>query len=194
MLEKSIYGDHELILLLQDNDRMAINIIYDRYWKSLYLSAFAVLGDNEQAQDIVQDVLLQLWIRKDKVKIENLSAYLHTATRYKVLTYIRSAQNRKVILDETEFVRIGGIEDLNDNIHQKDINNLLQKEVLSLPERCRQVFVLSRTEFLTNSEIASKLGITVKAVESQITIALKKLRGKLSDLIIWLFILFSTII
>lgn len=194
MLEKSIYDDHELILLLQDNDRRAISLIYDRYWKRLYLSAFAVLGDNEQAQDIVQDVLLQLWIRKDKVKIENLSAYLHTATRYKVLTYIRSAQNRKVILDETEFERIGGIEDLNDNIHQKDINNLLQKEVLSLPERCRQVFVLSRTEFLTNSEIASKLGITLKAVESQITIALKKLRGKLSDLIIWLFILFFTII
>lgn len=192
MLEKRAYEDRELISLLKEGEQIAINLIYDKYWKRLYLSAYSILGDNDHAQDIVQEVLLQLWIRKDKVEIENLKAYLHTATRYRVLTYMRSADNRKVFLDDSEFERLGGVENLTDKLHVNDINNLLQKEVLSLPERCRQVFLMSRMEFLTNNEIAERLGITVKAVESQMTIALRKLRGKLSDLIIWLFIFLST--
>lgn len=185
-LNNGMYQDHDLLLLLKAGDQVGIRLIYDKYWKPLYLSAYSVLRDTDQAQDIVQEVLFQLWVRRDQVKIDNLSAYLHMATRYKVLTYIRSVHNRKVFLSDEEMEQLGGSEDLNDHIHENDINNLLKKEVLALPERCRQVFQLSRMESFTNKEIAEQLGITVKAVESQITIALRKLRARFGDLIVWL--------
>lgn len=193
MLEKKIYEDFELLALLKNGDQRAINLIYNQYWKGMYLAAYAILGDNDYAQDIVQEVLLQLWIRKDEVKIDHLKAYLFTAVRYKVLTYMRSANNRKVFLEDHEIEQLAGVENLNDNLYVNDIKNLLAKEVLALPERCRQVFELSRVEFLTNSQIADRLGITVKAVESQMTIALRRLRNKLSDVMIWIILFLSAI-
>ncbi|TCQ98905.1 RNA polymerase sigma factor [Sphingobacterium sp. JUb20] len=189
MFEKKVYEDHELISLLKSGEESAITLIYEKFWKRLFLSAYSILKEKDQAQDIVQEVLLQLWIRRDKVEIEKLGAYLQTATRYKVLTYIRSADSRKVFIDDQDLELLAGVEQLNDKLHVNDINILLEKEVLSLPERCRQVFILSRHEFLTNKEIAERLGITVKAVESQITIALRRIRGTLSDFFLLIIIL-----
>lgn len=189
MFEKKVYEDHELISLLKSGEESAITLIYEKFWKRLFLSAYSILKEKDQAQDIVQEVLLQLWIRRDKVEIEKLGAYLQTATRYKVLTYIRSAEFRKVFIDDQDLELLAGVEQLNDKLHVNDINILLEKEVLSLPERCRQVFILSRHEFLTNKEIAERLGITVKAVESQITIALRRIRGTLSDFFMLIIIL-----
>lgn len=191
MFEKRVYEDHELVSLLKSGEESAIKLIYEKFWKRLYLSAYSVLKDNDQAQDIVQEVLLQLWIRREKVDIEKLGAYLQTATRYKVLTYIRSADSRKVFIDQEDLEQLVGEDQLNDKLHLNDISTLLEKEVLSLPERCRQVFILSRQEFLTNKEIAERLGITVKAVESQMTIALRRIRGTLSDFFVWIIILLS---
>lgn len=181
MLGHKVYEDHELIALLKADNQVALKHIYDKYWRSLYLSAYSVLKDNDQAQDIVQDVLLQLWIRKNKVEIEKLGSYLFTAVRYKVLSYIKFADHRKVFIEEGDLEQLAGIEEQHNNLEINDINNLLELGISALPERCRQIFILSRKELLSNKEIAERLGITVKAVESQMTIALKQLRTKMGD-------------
>jgi len=188
MPEQKMYEDHELVALLKEDKQLAIEQIYERYWKRLYLSAYSILKDDEQSQDIVQDVLLQLWIRRNNVKIEKLGSYLFIAVRYKVLTYIRSADNRKVFIEAEKFEQYCGTEEPNHRLNINNINNLLEVGILSLPERCRQVFILSRKEFLSNKEIAERMGITVKAVEWQITIALKHLKTKMSDFLFWIFI------
>ncbi|WP_316838310.1 RNA polymerase sigma-70 factor [Pedobacter nutrimenti] len=181
MLEHKVYADHELIALLKADHQVALKNIYEKYWKRLYLSAYSVLKDSDQAQDIVQEVLLQLWIRKNEADIEKLSAYLFTAVRYKVLSYIRSADHRKVFIEDDDLEQLAGIQEPHNNLELNDIKKILELGISSLPERCRQVFILSRKELLSNKEIAERLGITVKAVESQMTIALKQLRAKMGD-------------
>ncbi|WP_316817599.1 RNA polymerase sigma-70 factor [Pedobacter nyackensis] len=181
MLEHKVYEDHELTALLKADHQVALKHIYEKYWKRLYLSAYSVLKDNEQSKDIVQDVLLQLWVRKNEVKIEKLSSYLFTAVRYKVLSYVRSADHRKVFVEEGELEQLAGVQESHNNLDINDINNILEAGIAALPERCREVFMLSRKELLSNKEIAERMGITVKAVESQMTIALKQLKAKMGD-------------
>lgn len=191
MLFDHTYKDHELIILLRQGNTTAISCIYERYWKRLYLYAFSILRDSEQAQDIVQDLFVQLWVRRSQAEIHKLDVYLHQAVRYSALAYIRSANSRKVFVEEGELELLAGAVDPNDYQHVNEITLFLEQEVLALPKRCREVFVLSRVEFLSNKEIAGRMGITVKAVEFQMTVALKRLRNKLSDFLVWSLLILS---
>lgn len=175
--------DDELLSLLEIDDKSGLKRIYEQYWEQLYLSAYSILRDSDPCKDIVQDVLLQLWIRRKDVKIDSLKSYLFTAVRYKVLTYIKSANNRKVFIEPGELERLAGFDLMKDRLDEQDAEKLLEQGIALLPERCQQIFLLSRKEHLSNKEIANKLGISVKTVESQMTIALKRLRVVMGEVL-----------
>lgn len=185
MLTSQEYEDDELLELLRENSQVALKRIYSKYWKRMYLSAYSILREDAAVQDIVQEVLLQLWLRRNEAVIITLKPYLFTSIRYKVLTHIKSAASRKVFLEPGELELLAGKEELNDTLNEDDINNLLDKGISALPDRCRQVFIMSRREYLSNKEIAEKLNITVKAVEAQITLALKQLRISMGEFLFW---------
>jgi len=176
MFTQAILMDEELLSLLESDDESGLKLIYDQYWEQLYLAAFSILRDADPCKDIVQDVLLQLWVRRAEVKIDSLKSYLFTAVRYKVLTYIKSANNRKVFIEDGELERLAGFDLMKDRLNEQDVEKLLEQGVALLPKRCQEVFLLSRMEFLSNKEIASRMGISVKTVEAQMSIALKQLR------------------
>lgn len=186
-----IFDDNELIVLLEKDDKLALDLIYLHYWEELYLAAFSILRDVDACKDIVQDVLLKLWLRRADVRINSLKSYLHTAVRYKVLTYIKSASSRKVFVEPEELERLAGADVLNDQLHQKDIEKLLEEGIALLPARCKEVFVLSRLEHLSHKEVAARMGISVKTVEAQMTIALRQLRIVLGEV---LFLVCTSII
>ncbi|WP_183580514.1 RNA polymerase sigma-70 factor [Mucilaginibacter sp. X5P1] len=177
------YEDHELLLMLKANDELGLKYIYDKYWKRLYLSAFSIIRDAGPCEDIVQDVLLQLWLKRGEVIIHSLKSYLFTAVRYKVLSFIKSAGQRKVFIDTGELEQLGGIDELKDRLHERDINEMLDNGIASLPQRCKEVFMLSRKEYLSNREIAERMGISIKTVEAQMTIALRQLKINMSELL-----------
>ncbi|SMC87334.1 RNA polymerase sigma-70 factor [Pedobacter nyackensis] len=176
MFTQAILMDEALLSLLESDDESGLKLIYDQYWEQLYLAAFSILRDADPCKDIVQDVLLQLWVRRAEVKIDSLKSYLFTAVRYKVLTYIKSANNRKVFIEDGELERLAGFDLMKDRLNEQDVEKLLEQGVALLPKRCQEVFLLSRMEFLSNKEIASRMGISVKTVEAQMSIALKQLR------------------
>lgn len=185
MLKRHPYNDQELIALLKTDKKKAIEQLYERYWKSLYLSAFSIIKDAAQSEDIVQDILLQLWLKKDTTEVSSLKAYLFTAVRYRVLSYIRSAGYRKVFISDDELERLAGKEEMKDSLNENDINDLLEIGISELPERCREIFILSRKQYLSNKEIAAQMGISVKTVENQMTIALRLLRRNLGEFLFW---------
>jgi RNA polymerase sigma-70 factor (family 1) len=193
MPARQSYEDHELLLMLKANNELGLKYIYDRYWKRLYLSAFSIIRDAGPCEDIVQDVLLQLWLKRDEVNIHSLKSYLFMAVRYKVLSFIKSAGQRKVFIDTGELEQLAGIEELKDRLYERDINEMLDNGIASLPQRCKEVFMLSRKEFLSNKEIAGRMGISVKTVEAQMTIALKQLKVNMSELLSGLIVIFYLI-
>lgn len=187
------YEDHELLLMLKADDELSLKYIYDKYWKRLYLSAFSIIREVGPCEDIVQDVLLQLWLKRAEVEINSLKSYLFSAVRYKVLSFIRSAGHRKVFIYPGELEQLAGIEELKDRLNERDITDMLDDGIASLPERCKEVFILSRKEFLTNREIAGRMGISIKTVEAQMTIALRQLKKSMGEFLYTLIVIFLLI-
>lgn len=181
-------SDDVLLEQLRAGNRRAFEVIYRKYWPALYLSAYNILRDRDACKDILQEVFVKLWTRRSEVHIHALESYLHTAVRFKVLTAVKNS-GRKVIIEEGELERLAGTTALNDTLSQQDIHRLLDREIAGLPRRCREVFVLSRKEHLSNKEIARRLGITPKTVENQITLALQRIRTTLGDFLFWAAVL-----
>lgn len=176
-----VFGDADLLEMLRSNNEDALAIIYSRYWSKLYLSAYAVLNDQPAAEDIVQDIMVQLWVKRHTSTIESLQAYLYAAVRYQVYKAVKAAKTLESI--DTETVVMRSSLQADSRVNQKDVNEQLRAGVGSLPEKCRQIFELSRKEYLSTKEIANRLGLAPKTVENQLTIALRRLRSILNDVL-----------
>lgn len=183
-------NDSVLLERLAAGDEHALNEIYMLYWQDLFVCAYNVLKDKAACEDIVQDLFLQLWQKRSTIQITtSLRAYLYTAVRYNVFRQIRTGKVRNVLFDEaadrmsvntTEFI-----------MAEKDITRQVARVVAGLPDKCREVYKLSREEQLTHKEIASRLNISTKTVENQLTIALKRVRASLNTVVVVIIMLIA---
>ena len=188
--DMEMWPDEQLLALLQGDDGAAFDQIYARYWSKLYLSAFHLLGDRQAAEDTVQEVLVSLWMRRSSLAIDSLSSFLYAAVRYQVFKVIRSGKIREDLFSQAPMLSVSN--EAEGALAEKDIDRLLNKGVAGLPEKCRQIFLLSRKENLSTKEIARWLGIAPKTVENQLTIALQRLRTTLGDFLVWATVFFAT--
>ena len=175
----SSYSDDQLLALLSNEDQQAFEILYDRYWEDLYLLAYLMLRNKEASKDIVQEVFIWLWEHRLSLQIKSLRAYLKTAVKYKVANHIRSGNIR-----ESVFQKLSAVSTSLDNasalemVEVKEMQHHIKQEIAQLPDKCRQVFRLRREARLSTKEIAQRLQISVKTVENQMTIALRRLQYK----------------
>lgn len=178
--------EESLLVLVKNGDYSAFEEIYARHWNVLYGMAYNILRDHQYSKDIVQDIFMWFWEHREQWILTSCRGYLLTAVKFKTANFIRankvredfykSAGNRKV----PEF-------DQSVMLEVKELENFIHSIVAHLPARCKQIFALSRFQHLSNKEIASKLDISEKTVEMQITIALRKLREKLGNGYIFLY-------
>ena len=169
--------DQELLQRLATGDRIAFDSIYTRHWHALYQSAYGIFRDTEVCMDIVQDVFVWLWEKRAQVHIEtSLAAYLRAAVRFKTANYIRSGKVRRDFFEEALRLAATAAPAPADEIEIRELKNIILHVTESLPDKCREIFYLSRNERLSNQQIADRLGISVKTVEGQMTIALRRIR------------------
>lgn len=184
----NLFSDVELIDLLRSGDETAFTELYNRHWKFMFTAAFNALRHKEDSMDVCQTVFLWLWENRLEIAIKtNLKAYLHTAVKYKIANLIRSGKVREKLLDDILLLDIRADEVLELEI--KELKNFITQLVGELPDKCREVFLLSRDEHLSHKQISEKLGISEKTVDDHITRALKKLRaplGKMASIFLFL--------
>jgi len=182
------FSDHDLLRLLSSGEKDAFNEIYERYVGLLYVYAFKLTNDNEDANDIVQEVFLSLLTKTDLQIKKTLSSYLYSAIRYKVFDLFSHKKVRAGYLESfQEFIDKG--EHLTDNyIREKELAALVEKEIGLLPPKMRQIFESSRKAALSQKQIAEKFNISEKTVKKQINNSIKILKLKLDKLIFFLFI------
>lgn len=193
MLGKYEIADEQLIPLIKVGNELAFTTVYDRYWKQLLSIAYNHLKDSAKAEEIVQEVFLDLWARRESLEIENLRAYLAGAIRFSVFKCIYREKRRKELLNSHE---LSSESVFNENrIDLMILQDTIKGFVDELPAQCRLVFKKSRFENKANKEIARELNISEKSVEANITRALKKLRYNLQRIgiltLLFLFLLFS---
>lgn len=180
--------DEELLLLLQKNDEQALTLLYKRHWQPLFLSAYQVLKDREACKDLVQELFTELWQKADRIHLTgSLKVYLSASIRYKVFRYIRQNPVREELFEHMlERMETASPES---ELAVKELQVLLNSLIDTLPEKCRVIFRMSREQHLSYKEIATQLNVSVKTVENQIHIALRKLRTALNYAIVVLFLL-----
>jgi RNA polymerase sigma-70 factor (ECF subfamily) len=136
----------------------------------------------EIAEEIVQDLFIYLWEKREKINIySSIQSYLYRSVRNKSIDYLKSAYANLETEKEDIIINKEGYLNPAYDIEIKELNIILEKAILKLPEKCYCIFTLSRNGGLSNKEIAGQLGITVKTVENQITIALKKIKEYLEN-------------
>jgi RNA polymerase sigma-70 factor (family 1) len=177
-----LYTERELLERIAKGDEIALSTIYQQYWKPLFIQAYNIIRDKMVCEDIVQEIFLQLWRNRGSLQItDSLNSYLHAATRYQVFHYIR----RNPVMEhlfENIGERISG-EYPGHSLIEKDLHGQIDQVISRLPEKCRLIYKLSREEYLPHKEIAARLHISIKTVENQLTIALRRLRLSLKDAI-----------
>ncbi|MFD0767275.1 RNA polymerase sigma-70 factor [Mucilaginibacter lutimaris] len=176
--EYQMWPDAELLELLRHDDRKAFETLYHKYSGKAYHVAYNLFRDSDVCEDLVQELFIDLWAKRNSLRITSLEWYLKVAIKNRVLMYIRT---QKATLDLSAIATLTQKYSTDSKLIQNDISHLLEEGVERLPEKCRQIFTLSRKEYLSNKEIASRLNISTKTVENQITIALRYLRVSLND-------------
>ena len=173
------YSDEGLVKLLKQQELGAFEEIYMRYWKKLYSSAYKRVQSREVSEEIVQDIFTALWINRHTVNVENLSAYLFSATKYKVINHLEKVISRRLYA-QTQLNSLDPVENsTEETVYLNELNLALEKEIQKLPPKRQQIFKLSRQGHLSIKQVASHLGISEKTAENQLGKALKVLKVNL---------------
>ena len=169
------YSDEALLKLLRQEGLDAFEEIYRRYWKKLYSMSYKRVQSREISEELVQDIFTSLWISKDKTSIENLSAYLFSAIKYRVINHFARELSRKSYA-ERELVVVKEDNSTEEKVLLDDLEGALQEAIDKLPAKRQMIFKLHRQENLSIKQVASQLGISEKTVENQYGKAMKMLK------------------
>lgn len=160
--------------------------LYKLYYPKMFAFAKNYVPANEDAENIVQDVFLTLWERKEEIEISfTLTTYLFTLVKNRCLNFLRhkliEEEYNNQMKEELGF-KLYALEAFDYSYQsEEELQEIIRRALDTLPERCREVFIKSRIEGLKYKEISEELGISVNTVENQMVTALKKLRVALKD-------------
>ena len=148
------------------------------------------------SEEIVQDIFIYLWEKKEKIKIESsVKAYLLRASKNRSLNFIRNEKTKLEIHNEL-FDKNKTVTEMPDSVMDTNqLREVINSAINNLPEKCREIYILGKEKNLSYKEISEELGISVKTVEAQMGKALRKLREQLrpyyKDIFILLLILLA---
>jgi RNA polymerase sigma-70 factor (family 1) len=182
-------SDELLLEAMKGGDSASFDVLFNRYWQTLYTTAYAISKDNEVSSEIVHDIFLNLWLKREKLQIYSFKGYITASARYHVYRYLKTSKRN--VLEYHDELGEGKRISSNEgelNIRNQELRLKVESHLQGLPKRCKEIFTLSRRDELSNDEIAERLDISKRTVENQLTSALQHLRVSLKD-IYWLVIL-----
>lgn len=174
--------DDKLWQQIRAGSAEAFNVLYEKYWETIYSNAFKRLKNHGQAQDITQDIFTNLWLKKENLHIENVGAYLHISVRNRVLNLFEK-EKRYVPIEQLleNNVRLYG--DRTDAAAlRNEFLNAYKNLVNTLPAQRKKIFTLHYDECLSTDEIASQLQLSRKTIQNQLGRAVSFLKTNLSHL------------
>lgn len=176
-----------------------IEYLFKTYYKRLFRVAYKVVNDETLADDVVQEVFIHVWNKREELNISTtIEGYLVKATVNRALNLLsKNKKMPKIDIQDDITLYIEKSHLSENHFDQEVFQKLVNTSLDSLPPKCKTIFVLSRFEGMKNKEIAEHLGLSIKTVENQMTIALNKLntelKPKIQDLfpeLMFLFLIF----
>ncbi|WP_343535098.1 sigma-70 family RNA polymerase sigma factor [Pedobacter sp.] len=181
--------DFALFSLLKQGDEQAFEVIYRRHWKVLFDAAYRRLPVKEKCQDIIQNIFVDLWHRRDTLEIEKPMAYLHGAVRFQVLKSLSKEHLNASFYTSFENDIVSPL-NADEAVLTKEAKYLLQLFLATLSKKRRKIFTMYHFEGLKSSDIAVALNISEKTVRNQLSEAGRLLKLRITQL----FLLFLVLI
>jgi RNA polymerase sigma-70 factor (ECF subfamily) len=174
--------DTEIIGRIRQGDVGQFESLFRSSYVSLVRYAKTLIKDHDTAEEIVQDLFFRLWNDRGKMKIESsLNGYLFRSVHNRCLHYIEHNRVVARYAEEMLYRNSDTQENPSDILHYKELQARIVRILERLPQRCGKIFYMSRFEGLKYSEIAEKLSVSVKTVESNMGRALKEFRKELTE-------------
>jgi RNA polymerase sigma-70 factor (ECF subfamily) len=174
--------DIEIIRRIRQGDIGQFESLFRSSYVSLVRYAKTLIKDHDTAEEIVQDLFFRLWQDKEKLNIESsLNGYLFRSVHNKCLHYIEHNRVVEKYAEEMSYRQPEDQESPSDILQYGELQVKVARILAKLPERCGQIFFMSRFEGLKYAEIAEKLSVSVKTVESNMGRALKEFRKELTE-------------
>lgn len=160
---------------LRNGDHSSFDKIFYMYYNKVFNLINSMLKDRDDAEDLVEDVFVTLWDKRENIDPgKNFDRFLYVMSRNAVFNYFRSKKVRNKYLDNISLEEVGCASD--EEFIAKETELLVRMTIDTMPKQRRNVFAMSRNEGLTNDQISEKLGISKKAVEKQLRLALNDIR------------------
>lgn len=192
MKSEDFNNNDVLIESLKIGDERAYAFLIDSYHHKLCVYANSLVKNIYSAEDIVQNVFIKVWEQRERLKSDHaIKSFLYKLVYNEFIDLYRKNQSL-FSLEKSYYDALNSIVLEDDSESLQRVINVVNKEIQSLPPKCKEVFILSKKEGLTNIEIAEHLDISIKTVEAQITKAFSILRSSLEEKIkTFLFLLFG---
>ncbi|PIF29689.1 RNA polymerase sigma-70 factor (ECF subfamily) [Flavobacterium sp. 9] len=187
------YNDNDILIeSLKNGDEKAYTYLIDTYHHKLCVYANSLVKNVYSAEDIVQNVFIKVWEQRTRLKTNHaIKSFLYKLVYNEFIDLYRKNQSL-FSLEKSYYDALNSIVLEDDSESLQHVINVVNKEIQNLPPKCKEVFILSKKEGLTNIEIAEHLDVSIKTVEAQITKAFSILRSSLDEKIKnFLFLLFS---
>jgi len=172
--------DFELTDLMKSGDHLAFSELYNRYKAVLYLHAKRMLNNEDETKDVIQEVFTAFWHKKNELVIAtSVKSYLYSTIRNKVFNILAHRKFELNYLNSLQEVIDFGETNVEENLREKELLAIIEREIKLLPVKMREVFEMSRKLHLSHKEIADQLNISDKTVKKQIGNAIKIIRPKI---------------
>jgi RNA polymerase sigma-70 factor, ECF subfamily len=183
--------NEELLKALKEGREDAYSYLFLKYYSNLYSYACRIMNEESDAEECIQAVFCHLWDIKEKLEIrDSIKSYLYRAVYNNCISLLRKkkilAKYEETGLLDLYFTRVIQNPQAEMRLIDSETRRVILRTIASLPDRCREVFVKCKIDGLSYSEVAEDMDISVKTVENQMAIAFKKLREKLS----WLLLIY----
>jgi len=174
--------DKDLISRFKSGDMAAFKKIYDSFSKPLYRFALSYMKDSFEAEEIVQDVFLKLWEKRDEIdEQKSFKSYLYRITVNKIFNELKHRVVKRKYDQHLLNIDQVSEETPESSLQFQELNNKLEHILSKLPEQQRNIFIMSRWQGLSNAEIAQNLSLSARTVENQIYRAAKFIKLHLSN-------------
>ncbi len=175
-------SDNNLLSMLRNNKVAGLKNIYDIYYLDLFRFAFKYTHSREAAEEIIQDVFIQIWEKRQIIEItRSLKSYLFSAVKNQSINYLRSKYKKYSFTEITDKHILKQTAPADEGLIGSELSVIIEESVESLPPKCKLIYKLSRDSEMSYEEIAIQLGISKRTVQTQIGIALKKIRQHLGN-------------
>jgi RNA polymerase sigma-70 factor (family 1) len=189
---KANTSDDILVSLIRHDDENAFRVLYDRYNKKIYFFSLRYLGNNYEAEELVQSTFINIWENRKSLNRDlPVKSYIYKAAVNYIYNFLKKKAIRARFV-ESEISKRETLSNLTyEEVFFRDLENSINSIVSTLPPRQQNIFRLSRYEGLTNMEIAKKLDLSVRTVENQMYRALNLIRNYLKKGVFLVMLLFS---